>query len=52
MRSWVFILILGIAGCGGNVFGCEEGKHRSGSGCADDRVLGQPDSGDAEDTGA
>ena len=51
MRISLIFLILGIAACGGNVFDCEEGTHRSGEGCVPDRVFGEVDTGGGEDTG-
>ncbi len=52
MRISLIFLFFGIAACGGNVFDCEEGMHRSGEGCVEDRVFGDTDSGGGEDTGS
>ena len=51
MRFWLFTVLLSMSACGGNVFRCDEGEHRSGDGCAPDRVHGQSDTGGGEDTG-
>ena len=45
---WLLCFLL--AGCGGTSVDCEAGEHRSGDGCAPDRVFEQTDSGDGSDT--
>ena len=50
--AWFLIPIIGIFGCGGNVFDCEAGSHRSGDGCVENRVIGLADTGEPGDTGA
>jgi hypothetical protein len=52
LLAWVWFSLGGLTACGGNVFDCDEGMHRSGDDCVEDRVLGQPDTGSGEsDTG-
>ena len=51
MRCLMFLMLVGNIGCGGNLIDCEKGMHRSGEGCAPDRVFGEHDTGDDDDTG-
>ena len=45
-----WLLCFFLAGCGGTSVDCGAGEHRSGDGCAPDRVFEQTDSGDGSDT--
>jgi hypothetical protein len=48
----IVFLLSGLVGCGEEGPDCGEGMHRSGDGCAEDRVFGRPDTGESDDTGA
>ena len=45
-----YLVCLLWVGCGGTSVDCEEGMHRSGDGCAPDRVFNETDSGEDPDT--
>ena len=45
-----WLLCFFLVGCGGTSVDCEAGEHRSGDGCAPDRVFDQADSGGGSDT--
>jgi len=45
-----FLLCILMFGCGGTTVDCEDGMHRSGDGCAPDRVFEEPDTGSGSET--
>jgi hypothetical protein len=45
-RALAVLCLATLGACGGNMVDCEKGSHRSGDGCAEDRVYGQADTGD------
>ena len=49
-RRMRWLLCFFLVGCGGTSVDCEAGEHRSGDGCAPDRVFDQADSGGGSDT--